>query len=80
MEKQEVIRIISKLNDIISSIRYQNSAADIHEVNNIRHTATLLMEQLKAEPDCMKDELVNQILQNVQDRLIKFYKQKYYHV
>lgn len=77
MNPENVRRIVDRLNNITESVRKQVSGADVHAVNNIRHTAQLLIDQLETDPDCIDDELVNQILRNTEARLIEFYQKKY---
>lgn len=58
-------------------MRKQNSGADAHTVGNIRNTATLLIEQLNQDPDCMDDDLVIQMVRNAEKSVADFYKKKY---
>lgn len=77
MEKEKVKIIIDRLQNILNSLRNQNSGADSHTVGNIRNTASLMIQQLEVDPDCLEEALAEQILKNTEERLIKFYQTKY---
>lgn len=77
METQKLIKVKSNLQTITDCLKNQNSGADVHAVNNMRQTASLLLAQLEEDPDCMHDDLVNQIVSNLECKLIEFYRKKY---
>jgi hypothetical protein len=74
-EKRKIV--IDRLDSVLAAVRYQNSGADTHTVGNLRNTATLLKQQLQDDPDCMDEDLVDQMLKNTEARLVQFYKDKY---
>lgn len=77
MNPNDVRNAMDRLQSVLSCMRKQNSGADAHTVGNIRNTATLLIEQLETDPDCMDDDLVNQMLKNIEKSVVDFYKKKY---
>lgn len=77
MTPEKIPTIKERLYSILSSLRNQNSAADIHSVGNMRHTSSLLLEQLEQDPDCITDELAEQIVKNIERNLVFFYQRKY---
>lgn len=78
MNHERVPVVIDKLQSILEAVRFQFSGADVHTVGNIRHTAALLIDQLLDDPDCLEDELVDQIVSNTERALVEFYKKKYH--
>lgn len=77
VQKDKVQTIIDRLDDVMHSLRFQCSGADIHTVGNIRHTASLLKDQIETDPECVDEELVMQIVRNVEHSLVEFFKKKY---
>lgn len=77
MDQHKIKLVIDRLKNVSNCVRNQRSGADVHTVNNIRHTAELLIEQLETDPDCMSDELTEQILKNTESKLIEFFEKKY---
>lgn len=70
--------LIAKLECILAMVRNQNSGADAHFVGNIRNACSMLIQQLSDDPGSFEDEIAEQILKNQQDKLIEFYRNKYF--
>lgn len=77
MNNQEVNSVVNRLDNIILSLRNQNSAADCHTVGNMRNTASLLKEQLLS-PYPLEDALIHRIVDNCEKQLVMFFRKKYY--
>lgn len=78
MQKEQLLIAISRLDNILKTVHQQNSGCDIHCIGNIRNTATMLREQLIKDPECMEDELVLQIINNTEQKVVEFFKKKYF--
>lgn len=74
MTPENIPLLVDRAYNILSSLKNQNSAADIHEVSNMRHTASLFIDQVHQDPECISDELALQIIVNLEKKLVDFYK------
>lgn len=77
MKPNDVKAAIERLLQVLSSLRQQNSGADIHTIGNIRNVASLMIEQLETDPDCVDERLVHSVIKNTEHDLVEFYKKKY---
>lgn len=77
MSPEEINFLVSKLNSIVTAVRFQNSGADVHIIGNIRHTAGLLMDVLLNDPNSISLEFAQQITSNTEEKLVEFYRNKY---
>lgn len=76
MDQNKKACLTDRLYNVISSLRNQNSGADIHKVNNMRHTASLLIDDL-ASDDSLDYDCAKRIVENIENDLVSFFKDKY---
>lgn len=75
MRQDEIDITKSRLENILKSIRFQNSGADAHTIGNIRHSAQGLLDVI----DCksVPDEMIVKAVQSLEKKVVDFYKNKY---
>lgn len=78
MQPEKLKLYLDRLESVMSTMRNQNSGADTHSVGNIRNTASMLIDQLKTDPDCIEEDLVENMVKRVEVDLVKFYREKYW--
>lgn len=68
-------RLLERLNSVLVSVRTQNSAADIHEIGNIRNTCQMLIQAI--EDKSISDEEAYKMCLRLEDQVVKFFIRKY---
>lgn len=70
---RDVYRYRAKL--VILNLRFCNSAADIHAVNNMRNTAELLIDAINCH--IMSEKRIAGILKRLEKDELEFFKKKF---
>lgn len=60
---------------VYDALKIQNSGAEIHEVNSMRHIALGIIGLSQSDPTADLDP----ILKRLEARLVKFFQMKYHH-
>lgn len=77
MDEIQSQKAISRLENLLKLVRFQNSGADSHIIGNIRNTASGIKQLLENDPSCLDENIVNHLISNTERAISDFYKQKY---
>jgi hypothetical protein len=73
MTQKEILAFRAKA--VCDNLRLAGDGADIHEVDNLRHTAQLLLDAL--EDNAMDEESIRQILIRIEKQMNDYFIKKY---
>lgn len=77
MQKTKAQKALEELDRLAKCVRNQNNGADIHTIGNIRNTISLLKHQIEEDPDCLDEQFIQQVIKNIEAKVVDFYKKKY---